>query len=138
MIAVPLAAADAEQYLGEDLCVAVINQPDGCVLAGPTESVRALHERLSASGMAARILKTSHAFHSSMMDGALPPFLARVAQTKLSPPSIPFFSNVTGTWITDAQATDPHYWASQLRQAVQFAPAVAELLREPSRVFVEV
>ena len=53
-------------------------------------------------------------------------------------PQIPFLSNVTGTWITAAEATDPAYWRRHLRQPVRFAPAAQELLQNTSRVFVEV
>src|SRR5205823_435655 len=49
-----------------------------------------------------------------------------------------FLSNLTGTWITAAQATNPHYWARHLRSAVRFADAVRELLVEPGRIFLEV
>ena len=43
--------------------------------------------------------------------------VGRVAQgVALQPPSIPFISNVTGDWITLAQAIDPAYWAWHMRR----------------------
>ena len=39
-----------------------------------------------------RRLKTSHAFHSAMMDPVLEEFARRMAQVKLKPPQIPFIS----------------------------------------------
>ena len=50
----------------------------------------------------------------------------------------PYVSNVTGTWVTAEQATDPHYWTTHLRQTVRFSDGVSDLLSEPSRVFLEV
>ena len=47
-------------------------------------------------------------------------------------------SNVTGTWITAAQATDPAYWAQHLRQPVRFADGVATLLADGDAVILEV
>jgi acyl transferase domain-containing protein len=60
------------------------------------------------------------------------------AGLKLHKPGIPYVSNVTGTWITDSEATDPGYWARHLRSTVRFSDGVRELLREPGRVLLEV
>ncbi|MGB8346062.1 MAG: SDR family NAD(P)-dependent oxidoreductase, partial [Ktedonobacteraceae bacterium] len=57
---------------------------------------------------------------------------------KLHEPQIPYLSNVTGTWITAEQATDPSYWAQHMCQAARFADGVGELLREPERLLIEV
>ncbi|HEX2079629.1 MAG TPA: phosphopantetheine-binding protein, partial [Longimicrobium sp.] len=65
--------------------------------------------------------------------------LARVsARMRLSPPRIPLLSNVTGTWMTEAEATDPGYWARHLCEPVRFDAGMAELLGDPDRVLVEV
>src|SRR6185369_8656794 len=55
----------------------------------------------------------------------------------LAPPRIPYLSNVTGTWIEPAQATDPAYWVRHLCSTVRFADAIAELWREPGRILLE-
>jgi NAD(P)-dependent dehydrogenase (short-subunit alcohol dehydrogenase family) len=44
---------------------------------------------------------------------------------------------VTGTWITDAQLRDPSYWGRHVRGCVRFADGVAELLKNPERVCIE-
>ena len=49
-----------------------------------------------------------------------------------------YVSNLTGTWITAEQATDPGYWARHLREPVRFAAGVAALLAEPRRLLLEV
>ena len=83
-------------------------------------------------------LETSHAFHSSLMDSTLESFVERMSQIELRPPQIPYVSNLTGRWITAAEATDPRYWAKHLRNTVQFAEGVGELLCHPGRVMIEV
>ncbi|MEH2138367.1 alpha/beta fold hydrolase [Nostoc sp.] len=66
------------------------------------------------------------------------PYPQQLQKVKLNPPQIPFISNVTGTWITTAEATDPHYWARHLRQTVRFGEGMTELLKEPERILLEV
>ena len=56
----------------------------------------------------------------------------------LSPPTIPYISNVTGTWITADQATNPDYYAAHLRQPVRFEAGVRSLAADPSLFFLEV
>jgi amino acid adenylation domain-containing protein len=141
MLAVPVAEAALAARLTADfpaLSIAAVNRPELTVVAGPAAAVAALRERLAAEGIDGRPLHTSHAFHSAMMEPILPHFVEAVRRLRLSPPRLPYISNVTGTWIRPEQATDPLYWAEHLRRTVRFADGVAELLREPSRVFLEV
>ncbi len=138
MLAVPLPEAQVLPLLGGELSLAAVNRPSLCVVAGPAPAVEALRERLAARGIDGRLLHTSHAFHSAMMEPILEPFAERVRKVKLTPPRSPFLSNVTGTWIRPEEATDPSYWADHIRLPVRFADGAAELLREPNRVFLEV
>lgn len=68
----------------------------------------------------------------------LEPYTQQLQKVKRNPPQIPFISNVTGTWITTAEATDPHYWTRHLRQTVRFSEGMTELLKEPERILLEV
>ncbi|MEH2283670.1 MAG: SDR family oxidoreductase [Nostoc sp.] len=58
-------------------------------------------------------------------------------KVQLNPPAIPFISNLTGTWITQAEATDPKYWA-QPQQPAHFHEGIAELLKDNQRILLEV
>ncbi|MCY1033067.1 beta-ketoacyl synthase N-terminal-like domain-containing protein [Corallococcus sp. BB11-1] len=121
------------------LSVAAVNAPGFTVVAGPTDAVDALQAKLEARGVEVSRLHTSHAFHSAMMEPVLAPFTERVRQVKLNAPTLPFLSNVTGTWIDAAQATDPGYWATHLRQAVRFSAGLQEVSRKwPQAAFLEV
>jgi amino acid adenylation domain-containing protein len=138
MLAVELAENELAPLLGEGLALAAVNAPRSCVVSGVRDAAAALAGRLRALGVDHRPLRVSHAFHSALIEPALAPFAAAVGRVALAPPRIPFLSNVTGTWIRDAEATDPAYWARQLRATVRFADAAAELLREPGRLLLEV
>jgi amino acid adenylation domain-containing protein len=138
MLAVQLSEAEVAPLLGPGLSLAAVNAPARTVVAGAREAVEALERELETRGVRHRRLRTSHAFHSEMMEPALEPFLQALRRVRLWPPSIPFLSNVTGTWITGQEATDPGYWARHLRGTVRFADGIAELLREPGRALLEV
>ncbi|HEX6371583.1 MAG TPA: beta-ketoacyl synthase N-terminal-like domain-containing protein [Longimicrobium sp.] len=121
-----------------ELSIATVNAPGLTVVSGPEDAVAALERTLADAGRTARRLTTTHAFHSAMMAPAAQGLAARVARVRLSAPRIPMVSNVTGTWITDDEATDPAYWTRHMLGTVRFAEGVAELLAEPGRVLLEV
>ncbi|MFG1891659.1 SDR family oxidoreductase [Micromonospora sp. NPDC049051] len=124
--------------LDDTLDIAAINAPGVCVVAGRTEDVERFEDELMLHGVSSRRVHTSHAFHSRTMDGILDRFEEAVRKTTLRPPTIPFVSNLTGTWIADDEATDPRYWARHLRGCVRFAAGVELLTTDGNRAFVEV
>lgn len=140
MAAVHLPEQDVRTRLGkdEDIDIAAVNGPALCTVSGPTASVAALMERLKAEGVEAVGLRTSHAFHSRMMEPALSPFIAVLRKVTLSAPSIPYVSNVTGNWITAEQATSPDYYASQLRRPVLFKAGIETLAADAGLLLLEV
>jgi acyl transferase domain-containing protein len=138
MLAVQLPEAEVKELLGPRLSLAVVNTPKSCVIAGSPELVQAFQNILSSKGIHSRLLQTSHAFHSEMLEPVMDEFAARVSQVNLQAPAKPFISNVTGTWITAAETTDPNHWVRHLRQTVRFAEGLGELLRQPDFVLMEV
>ena len=118
--------------------VAAINAPELCTVSGPAKAVAELLKQLEANNIKSRTLHTSHAFHSSMMEPALEPFTEVVKRIELRPPSIPYVSNVTGTWITPEQATSPAYYAEHLRRSVQFEAGIRTIAADPAVLFLEV
>ncbi|MEH1973942.1 MAG: beta-ketoacyl synthase N-terminal-like domain-containing protein [Nostoc sp.] len=138
MLSVSLSAKEIQPMLGSELSLAASNAPSLCVVSGATNAIELLQNSLIEQGVDCRRLHTSHAFHSQMMEPILEPFLRHVREVNLKPPQIPFVSNVTGTWITAKQATDPDYWARHLRQPVLFNEGIIELLQQPERMLLEV
>jgi acyl transferase domain-containing protein len=139
MLAVPLGETALRPHLGIDVDVASLNTPSACVVSGPGEAIERLERDLAGRGVNGSRLHTSHAFHSAMMEPILSAFVESVRKTERQAPRIRFVSNVTGTWITAAQATDPEYWAQHLRRTVRFSDGVRALLDDEARpVLLEV
>src|SRR6185369_424014 len=139
-VELPESEARAEIAAARGLALAAVNGPEQCVISGPGEEIESLAERLARRAVASRRLHTSHAFHSGMMEPILERFAAVVGRIRLMPPSIPYVSNLTGTWITADEATDPRFWVRHLRETVRFGDGVAKLLADlqPGAVLLEV
>ena len=139
MLMVRLPPEEVEATLPDGLELACANAPQLSVVAGPTDRIEAYAKALQADGSSARVLRTSHAFHTRSMDAVVEPLRACLARMTLLPPRVPIASTATGSWLTDAEATDPAYWARHARVAVRFKDAISTLLSdERDRVFVEV
>jgi phthiocerol/phenolphthiocerol synthesis type-I polyketide synthase E len=138
MVAVASSPDDIAVHMTADVDLAAINELGSCVVAGPEEAIRAFTDRLAAAGILARRVRTSHGFHSQSMDAVLAPFAEYLSTLTLHAPRIPMLSNVTGTWMTDGEATDPNRWARHIRSTVRFADELQALLGDTHRVLVEV
>lgn len=138
MLAVHLGEKQTQDLLSKKVSVAAVNSPTLTVVSGPTAEIEELQLQLEAKGVVCQRLRTSNAFHSAMMDPILEPFLAFLNKIKLSPPRIPFVSNLTGNFISAAEATDRAYWARHLRHTVRFADGMQRLMSDPNRILLEV
>ena len=137
MVGVRLGEVDAQAYLSDEISLAALNAPKLSVLAGPLDAIERLELRLTEDGALFRRLRTSHAFHSSMMDPMLAGFEAEVAKVSLHRPTQPYVSSFTGTWIQPEQAISPRFWSEQVRNPVRFAEALKTLMVTP-QIFLEV
>ncbi|HEX4984128.1 MAG TPA: type I polyketide synthase, partial [Ilumatobacteraceae bacterium] len=136
MLAVPLPEADVVPLLGSSLSLATVNTRDECVVAGRTADIEALNASLPED-VTATLIPIVAAGHSSLLDPILPAFLDAVRKVSLSAPSMPYVSNLTGTWITAEQATDPQYWVDHLRHTVRFADCIVTVLADGPMVLAE-
>ncbi len=138
MVAVALSPEDIAEHLGDDVDLAAVNDPGGCVVAGSEQGIAAFTTRLADRGVAARRVRTSHAFHSRLMDPVVPEFTGALSRMSLREPHIPLLSNVSGTWLSPGEATKPATWSRQIRATVRFADELATVLADADRVVVEV
>ncbi|GAB2555245.1 hybrid non-ribosomal peptide synthetase/type I polyketide synthase [Rhodanobacter koreensis] len=138
MLSVRLPLAALQARLPTDLSLAAENAPGLCVVAGPHDAIARFQAALDADGVACRLLKTSHAFHSAMMDPVLAPFRAEVAKAVRGAPRLPMVSTATGDWLGADQASSVEYWTDHLRRPVRFSTALGRVLDAPARVLLEV
>ena len=136
MLAVPLSEQEIVAWMPQSLSLAAVNSAVNCVVSGGIADIEQIETFLSRQDQVSRRLRTSHAFHSAMMDPILKPFADVVSKLQLGAPRIPFLSNVTGNWIEKEQATDPRYWVRHLRETVRFADGVRRLLETSDRLLL--
>jgi phthiocerol/phenolphthiocerol synthesis type-I polyketide synthase E len=138
MLAAAVPPHQARLYLDDGLSLAATNAPRLSVFAGPTQQVRSLEEWLVARGVTCRYLPTTHAFHSAMMEPIRDRLARLVLEAGPRPPTLPYVSNVTGTWIRPEEATDGAYWARHLCSTVRFVEGLRTLLRDAPTLLLEV
>jgi acyl transferase domain-containing protein/acyl carrier protein len=127
-----------ESLAGRDgVAVAGVNGPRSTVVSGDEPAVLEVEELWRGRERKTSRLRVSHAFHSHLMDPMLGELEQVAASIELAAPKTPVVSNVTGELLTDAQATSPAYWASQVREAVRFGDCVATLAAEGATRYLE-
>lgn len=132
MLSVRMPYQTVQPLLNKNCAVAAINGAELCVVSGPTEDIVSLQTELEKEDIACKLLHTSHAFHSPMMDPVLPDFEKVVRKVKLNAPQIPIVSTVNANILTDEKATDIQYWTKHLRVPVRFAEGVKQLWADDS------
>jgi malonyl CoA-acyl carrier protein transacylase len=137
MLAVMLPEEELRAQLPAELSVSLINGPSHCVVAGAPEPVAAFERTLTEQGVIARRVQNGHAFHTRLMEPVVRAFEEEVRKVRLNAPQIPYISNVSGTWITAAEAQDPTYWVRHLTRTARFSEALHELWQLPEPVLIE-
>ena len=137
MLSLACSAEDAAPYLSDRVSLAAVNGPRRIVLSGDSEAIDGLVDQLRERELAHALLHTSHAFHSPLMDEAVPKFREAFEGIRLSPPEIPFVSDHSGEWITEKEAVSPDYWARHLRAPVLFHQGLTFLEKQGYGNFVD-
>ena len=122
---------------GVGLCIAADNGAHQ-VVSGPAAEIDALLERLEARDVRVARLRKSPAYHSSMVEPALPDLEGVLSKLDFSPPSLTFVSNLTGRVLEPDEAPDAAYWRRQAREPVQFSACVETLASIAVDAIVEI
>ena len=138
IMGLPFSREEAAPYLRDGIAIGAHNATNISVVSGPRAAVDALQAEMTARGASVRRLPTRHAYHSPMMAPVAERLAELLRGVRLSPPTIPFASNVTGEWIRPEEATDPEYWTRHLVQTVLYSAGVETLARDGFRLFLEV
>lgn len=138
MLSVALSEADVLPHLSGDLSLAAVNAPQLCVVSGPVEQIDRLQAQLAAHEIESRRLHISVAAHSPMLEPFMDEFRRRLQTVRLTPPSIPFVSNVSGSWADAVEVCSADYWVRHLRRTVRFSDGLGTILATPGHLLVEI
>jgi acyl transferase domain-containing protein/acyl carrier protein len=138
MLSIALPYNTVDKQLIEGLAVAAINSPSSFVVSGTEKAIAELQGRLKANEVPHVPLKTSHAFHSSMMNEIVADFQQVLEEVEFSAPKLPFISNLSGELITAEEATSPEYWLKHMLETVHFQKGIQTLLRRSNAFFLEI
>ena len=119
-----------------DAVVAAVNGPRSVVISGAAGSVAAAGRYWRGRGTRVRRLRTSHAFHSPLVEPMLAGLAEVAAGLSYQQPRIPVVCSVTGQPDPGLMGT-AEYWVRQAREAVRFADCVRWLAEAGAGVFAE-
>ncbi|MGJ0578766.1 SDR family oxidoreductase [Xenorhabdus bovienii] len=127
------------EYLdGTELSLAVINSPNQTVVSGRPEEIQKLVARLDKNRIAYYKIPIHTAGHSHLVEPVLKSFEEVLQTIKFGLLTIPYVSNVTGTWITQEEAQSKKYWLEHLKNTVNFSAGISKLLKDDYQIFLEV
>jgi len=133
----PAEAIEACVREAEGVGIAAFNGVN-TVVSGPQAAIDEALQRLTAEGFRCTRLKTSHAFHSALMDPILEPFRHYAAEVEYRPLQLKLVSNVSGEIMAPGTTPGASYWAEHIRRPVRFAEGVAALTSLGCGVVLEV
>lgn len=138
MLEIGLSYDVIKPYINNDISVAALNTKNSVVVSGSKNDIAEFIKVLAEQGISYNILKTSHAFHSKMMDSILDDYENELSKINFSRPQHPFISNLTGKEISPEEAMSPKYWVRHLRETVNFSDGIDYLLKKGDSVFIEI
>ena len=138
MISVAISEKEALAYLNDTISLAAVNGPEQVVFSGDNTSIEKLILEFKKTDISCVKLYTSHAGHSHAIENILKEYEDEFKNITLSPPKIPFVSNLTGKFISENEACSINYWIDHMRHTVRFSDGLDSLLNHSKdRVFIE-
>ncbi len=136
MTAVTILSADITPYLHDGISISLYNTENQVVLSGKESDIMVLEKKLVSDSVPFKRLKTSHAFHSPLMNEIIDNFSKDVQKVNFNNAEIPFLSNIGGEWI-DESINWAEYWTKQLREPVRFDLCIKSLTGLKGSVMIE-
>jgi epothilone polyketide synthase D len=106
------------------------------VISGERDSMRAVLAEVGRAGWNGRELGDV-AFHSPVMEPALPAWRDEVARMRFGAPQCEWVSTVTGRDVA-AEMDDPEYWVTHVRQPVRYMAGAQRVWEMGARVWIEI
>ncbi|HEU4325733.1 MAG TPA: type I polyketide synthase [Roseiflexaceae bacterium] len=119
------------------ISVAAVNDARSTVLAGDPAALEAVAQQLRERAVFARRVQVDVASHSPQVEPLLDELRELLAGLRPQAARLPIYSTVTAAAAGGA-VFDADYWVRNLRQPVQFGPAVTALLGRGHDLFLEV
>lgn len=136
-VAIPREKADGYVSQVNDVWFSLNNTTNSCVIGGKKDRISQLQKLLEKDGIDSSILKTSHAFHTPMMEEASKAFKTLLQDIEMFEPRYPIITDLNGEYAQERQLTDPDYWAMQIIKPVEFEAALSNALQEKNIIFFE-
>lgn len=137
MLSVPLKKEELAQYLNHKLSLAIDNGLS-CIISGLKEDVQDFEKQMLTRKIICMPLKSLYGAHSHLMEPILKDFYTFLSRIELKEPKISLISNITGKKVENNEIIEPEYWVQQMRQTVNFAGGINEILKEDQVVFIEI
>lgn len=137
MLAVMADATKIEHLLNDKVWISLKNTSNRCVVGGNKEDIESLKTLLSKEEIGNTLVRTSHAFHTSMMKSAAEQFEKLLETVNFNKPQYPIISNVTGDY-ADERIMTPHYWAEHIISCVLFEQDLKVMLQSESGIGIEI
>lgn len=141
MAALMLSDREARRFLktagANSVEVAAINSWRSVTVSGTITDIDRVLQAAADLRISARRLDLDYPFHSALIDPVRGPLLRELQGLRPLPPHKKFVSSVTGGTVAPEMLGADHWWRN-VREPVQFEPALNELLKDDLRVFVEV
>ena len=118
--------------------IATHNGPENTVISGTSAAVEAACRAFETGGIGVQRMKGSYAFHSPLIEPALPGLEEASRQVQMRPLAIPFISTLSGQPAGLETLADPGYWSRQTRQSVLFLEAMRSLAGLGYNTFIEI
>nr|BAO20201.1 putative type I polyketide synthase [Sphaerisporangium sp. SANK 60911] len=119
------------------LHIAAHNSPTTTIIAGNPQALTHLTNHLKQQGIHHRHLPVTYASHTPHITPLKHQILTTLNDITPQQATIPFYSTLTTTHITDTTTLTPHYWYKNLRHPVQFEPTIRTLLDHGHHTYIE-
>jgi acyl transferase domain-containing protein/surfactin synthase thioesterase subunit/acyl carrier protein len=119
------------------LSVAVNNSPKSTVLAGNQMAIAEVLTELENKGLFGRLVKVDVASHSQQMDPLKSDLQSALQDLTPTASTTPMYSTVRNK-IMEGEEMNANYWVDNLRQTVQFASVMENLMDQGHTIFIEV
>ncbi|HEY6559241.1 MAG TPA: SDR family NAD(P)-dependent oxidoreductase [Polyangiaceae bacterium] len=139
MMSVPMAPDALSELLVGSLVIGVINGPELCVVSGENHELDQLAAVLAQRDIEAHRLHLNVAAHSPLLDPVLAEFEAGLRSVRYGEPTLPYLSNLKGTFLDAQTPLDAKYYVEQFRRTVRFSDCIAALTAaHPKAILLEV